>query len=140
MKRIAVFLYGVKAYTAFLTTFLYAVGFLGNFGVPKSIDSGPEGSLAAALAIDGALLALFALQHSIMARPWCKRAWTRIVPEPAERSTYVLFSSVALMLMFWLWQPIGGVVWDVGNGIARTIAWGLYAMGLAIVLVSTFLI
>lgn len=140
MKRISVFVYGVICYSMFLVTFLYAVGFLGNFGVPKSIDSGPEGSLATALAIDGALLALFALQHSIMARPWFKRAWTRIVPEPAERSTYVLFSSLALLLMFYAWQPIGGVVWDVGEGPARAIVFGLYGIGLGIVLLSTCLI
>jgi len=139
MKRIAVFVYGVKAYGVFFATLLYAIGFLGNFGVPKSIDSGREGSVAAALAIDGALLALFALQHSIMARPWFKRAWTRIVPEAAERSTYVLFSSVALLLMFWQWRPIGGVIWkleDVGAVIMLT----LYGAGLVIVLWSTFLI
>jgi len=119
---------------------LYAIGFLGNFGVPKSIDSGPEGSIAAALAIDGALLTLFALQHSIMARPWFKRAWTRIVPEPVERSTYVVFSSLALLLVFWQWQPIGGVIWKIDGGIAEAIILGLYAVGLLVVLLSTFLI
>ena len=140
MRRMLAFAYGVASYGAFFGTFLYAIGFLGNFGVPKSIDSGPEGSVAAALAIDGALLTLFALQHSIMARPWFKRAWTRFVPEPVERSTYVLFSSAAMLLMFWLWQPIGGVVWDVGNGMARTIVFAIYAIGLLLVLLSTFLI
>jgi protein-S-isoprenylcysteine O-methyltransferase Ste14 len=139
MKRIAVFVYGVVCYGAFLASFLYAIGFLGNFGVPKSIDSGPEGSVFTALAIDGALLALFALQHSVMARPWFKRAWTRIVPEPAERSTYVLFSSLALLLVFSQWRPIGGVVWHV-EGIAATAILGCYAAGLVIVLLSTFLI
>ena len=98
MKRIVGFVYGVACYGVFFATLLYAIGFLGNFAVPKSIDSGPEGSAATALAIDGCLLALFALQHSIMARPWFKRAWTRFVPEPVERSTYVLFSSAALLL------------------------------------------
>jgi protein-S-isoprenylcysteine O-methyltransferase Ste14 len=140
MKRIVAFVYGVACYGVFFATLLYAIGFLGNFAVPKSIDSGPEGSAAAALAIDGGLLALFALQHSIMARPWFKRAWTRFVPEPVERSTYVLFSSAALLLMFWQWRPIGGVIWDVGGGIARTIMFGLYAKGLLVVLLSTFLI
>jgi protein-S-isoprenylcysteine O-methyltransferase Ste14 len=129
MKRIFAFVYGVACYCAFLATFLYAIGFLGNCAVPKSIDSGPEDSTAAALAIDGALLALFALQHSIMARPWFKRAWTRIVPEPVERSTYVLFSSAALLLMFWQWRAIGGIIWDVGSGAAQTILFGVYAVG-----------
>src|SRR5678816_1860520 len=140
MKRVVVLVYGIVCYGVFVATLLYAIGFLGNFGVPKSIDSGPEGSIAIALAIDGALLALFALQHSIMARPWFKRAWTRLVPEPAERSTYVLFSSVALLLMFWLWEPIGLIVWNTDGGIAQTLILGLYAAGLLIVLLSTFLI
>jgi protein-S-isoprenylcysteine O-methyltransferase Ste14 len=140
MKRILAFAYGIVCYGAFFATFLYAIGFLGNFGVPKSIDSNPEGSVAAALAIDAGLLALFALQHSVMARPWFKRAWTRLVPEPVERSTYVLFSSVALLFMFWQWRAIGGVVWDVGGGPVRTVVMGLYAAGLLIVLLSTFLI
>src|SRR5262249_18718578 len=112
----------------------------GNFGVPKSIDSGLEGSISTALMIDAALLAIFALQHSIMARPWFKRAWTRIVPEPVERSTYVLFSSVAMLLMFWKWQPIGLVIWQTDGGMARTVVYALYAVGLLIVLLSTFLI
>jgi methanethiol S-methyltransferase len=140
MKRITGFVYGVACYGVFFATLLYAIGFLGNFGVPKSIDSGPDGSIATALLIDGALLALFAVQHSVMARPWFKRAWTRIVPEPVERSTYVLFSSVAMLLMFWLWQPIGGVIWQVDNAIGVSIILGLYAAGLLIVLLSTFLI
>jgi protein-S-isoprenylcysteine O-methyltransferase Ste14 len=139
MKRVLAFGYGAACYTVFFGTFLYAAGFLANFGVPKSIDSGREGSVWAALAVDGALLAIFALQHSIMARPWFKRAWTRIVPEPVERSTYVLFSSVALLLMFWLWRPIGGVVWSFegAGAIAMT---AVFAVGLLIVLLSTFLI
>jgi protein-S-isoprenylcysteine O-methyltransferase Ste14 len=139
MKRIIAFGYGVACYGVFFATLLYAIGFLGNFGVPKSIDSGAEGSIWRALAIDGGLLALFALQHSIMARPWFKRVWTRIVPEPLERSTYVLFSSLALLLMFWLWQPMGGVIWSV-SGLAATLILGVYAIGLLIVLLSTFLI
>src|SRR3954462_11886807 len=111
MKRIAVFIYGVVSYLAFFATFLYAVGFVGGFGVPRSIDSAPPGPVGVAVAVDLLLLALFALQHSVMARPAFKRLWTRIVPEPAERSTYVLASSLALLLLFWQWQPIGGDVW-----------------------------
>jgi len=140
MKPMVAFVYGIACYGVFFATLLYAIGFLGNFGVPKSIDSGPDGSIATALLIDGALLGLFALQHSIMARPWFKRAWTRMVPEPVERSTYVLFSSVALLLMFWQWRPIGGVIWKMDGGIAETILLGLYMAGLLIVLLSTFLI
>src|SRR5688500_12296422 len=140
MKRMVILIYGIASYAAFFATFLYAIGFLGNFGVPKSIDSGPDGSILTALAIDGALLALFAVQHSVMARPWFKQWWTRLVPEPAERSTYVLLSSAALMLLFWQWRPIGGVIWDAGTGTAQTILLALYAIGLLIVLLSTFLI
>jgi protein-S-isoprenylcysteine O-methyltransferase Ste14 len=140
LKRILVFAYGIACYGVFFATLLYAVGFLGNFGVPKSIDSGPTRPVTSALAIDMALLGLFAVQHSVMARPWFKRTWTRLVPEPAERSTYVLFSSVALLLMFSLWEPIGGVVWDVGDGAARAVLMTAYVLGLLIVLVSTFLI
>ena len=133
MKRVVAFVYGIVCYAVFIATLLYAIGFLGNVGVPKSIDSGPEGSTATALALDSALLALFALQHSIMARPWFKRAWTRIVPEPVERSTYVLFSSVALLLMFWQWRPIGGIIWKIDGGIAETVVLGLYMAGLLVV-------
>ncbi len=140
MKRIVAFVYGVLSYGAFFATFLYAVGFLGNFGVPKSIDSGPDGPVTTALAIDTLLLAAFALQHSIMARPWFKRAWTRIVPEPVERSTYVLFSSLALLFVFWQWRPIGGVIWKIDGGIGAAVLLGLYATGLVILLLSTFLI
>jgi protein-S-isoprenylcysteine O-methyltransferase Ste14 len=140
MKKILAFAYGVVCYGAFLATYLYAIGFLGNFGVPKSIDSAPEGSAGAALAVDAGLLLLFAVQHSVMARPWFKRAWTRFVPEPVERSTYVLLSSLALLFLFWQWRAIGGVIWDMGDGVARMAVFGLYGLGLLVVLVSTFLI
>jgi len=140
MKRIAAFVYGVACYAAFLASFLYAIGFLGNFVVIKTIDSGPRGPVANALVIDSFLLFLFALQHSVMARPGFKRAWTRFVPEPVERSTYVLLSSLALMLLFWQWRPIGGVIWNVDGGIAELVIDCFYGMGLLIVLLSTFLI
>lgn len=139
-RRIGIFAYGVVSYVIFFATFLYAIGFIGNFGVPRTIDGPPQGSLAAALAINLGLLALFALQHSAMARPAFKRWLTRLIPEPAERSTYVLASSLALLLLFWLWQPIGGVVWQLDSDAARGLAYGLFALGWAIVLVCTFLI
>ena len=140
MKRIAVFGYGVLSYGCFFVTFLYAIGFVGGFAVPHSIDSTPTGSLGVAIAVDLLLLALFALQHSVMARPAFKAWWTRIVPEPAERSTYVLASSVALLLLFWQWRPIGGVVWNVENSVGRAVLYGIFAAGWLTVLVTTFLI
>jgi protein-S-isoprenylcysteine O-methyltransferase Ste14 len=139
-SRITAFLYGIACYLAFFFTFLYAIGFIGNVIVPKSIDSGPQTSLIHALTIDFALLGLFALQHSLMARQWFKTAWTRIVPKVVERSTYVLFSSLALLLLFWQWQPMGGVIWNIGNTYARYGLEALYAIGWVVVLVATFLI
>lgn len=137
LKRIAIFIYGVLCYLLFFGTFLYAIGFIGNIIVPKSIDSGRSGPLGQALLIDAGLLALFAVQHSVMARPAFKRAWTRIA---AERSTYVLLSSLALLLLFWQWQPIGGVVWNVEQAAVRMVLFALCATGWLLVLSSTFLI
>ena len=138
--RIAVFLYGLVCYAIFLPTFLYAAGFVGNLFVPKSVDSAPQGSLAQALLVNALLLGVFAVQHSLMARPFFKRWWTKIVPKSAERSTYVLFSSLALILMFWLWQPIGGTVWNVQDPVARGILLSLFVFGWLIVLGSTIMI
>jgi methanethiol S-methyltransferase len=140
LKRVAVFLYGVVSYGVFFATFLYAIGFIGNLVVPKSMDSPATTPFFYSLGIDLLLLGVFAVQHSVMARPWFKRAWTRLVPEPAERSTYVLFSSVALIALFAFWQPLGGVVWNIENPAGKMLMYNLYGLGLALVLLSTFLI
>ena len=140
VKRIAAFVYGAICYVAFLGTFLYAVGFVGNLLVPKSMDSGREGPLAVALAVNLGLLGLFAVQHSVMARPQFKRAWKRVIPEPIERSTYVLASSVALILLFWQWRPMGGMVWEVEAPVGRLLLQAVCAAGWLTVLTSTFLI
>lgn len=138
--RVTAFLYGAVCYLVFFATFLYAIAFLGDFGKWKSIDSGAQGPLGPALAINAALLGLFAVQHSVMARPWFKRAWTRIIPPVAERSTYVLFASLALVLLFWQWRPMGGVVWQAESAPAVLALDGVYGLGWLLLLVTTFLI
>jgi protein-S-isoprenylcysteine O-methyltransferase Ste14 len=132
--------YGVVCYVVFFATFLYAIAFVGNIRVPRSIDVGPSAGPAEALVIDALLLSIFAIQHSVMARAWFKRAWTRIVPQVIERSTYVLFSSLALILIFWQWRPITDPLWSVQSEIGARLLWALFAAGWLIVLVSTFLI
>lgn len=140
MSRIGIFIYGLVCYAVFLAVFVYAIGFIGGFLTPTLLDGTPDRPLAEALALDLGLLAAFAVQHSVMARPAFKRWWTRIVPEAAERSTYVLASSLALVALFVYWEPIGGVVWEIPEGLARASVIGLYAFGWLLLLYTTFLI
>jgi len=140
LKRLSVFLYGVLCYVVFFATFLYAIGFVCNSYVPRSLDGPPVAPLASSLLVDLGLLLLFALQHSVMARPAFKRGWTRLIPEAAERSTYVIASSIALILLFAFWQPLGGVVWSVTQPTAVIVLYSLCAFGWLLVLVSTFLL
>jgi protein-S-isoprenylcysteine O-methyltransferase Ste14 len=140
MSRIGIFLYGLLCYAVFLGVFVYAIGFIGGFATPTLLDGAADRSLGQALAINLGLLAAFALQHSIMARPAFKRWWTRIVPEAAERSTYVLASSLALIALFVFWEPIGGALWSVPEGVGRMAVIGLYAFGWLLLLYTTFLI
>ena len=140
VKRISFFGYGLVCYVLFLGTFLYAIAFIGNLGAPTALDGPATDPLGTALPINIGLLGLFAIQHSVMARPAFKRQWTRIVPKPIERSTYVLFSSLALILLFWQWSPLGGVVWDIQNPTWRAVTYAAFASGWLLVLVTTFLI
>jgi len=139
-KRIATFVYGAVSYATFFGTFLYAAGFVGNFIVPKTMDSPATGPWITALMIDLGLLTLFAVQHSVMARPAFKRLLTRVIPTVVERSTYVLASSLAMILLFWQWRPLGGVVWDVQNPVGQAMLYGGFAFGWLLVLVATFVI
>lgn len=138
--RALAFAYGLACYAMFLGVFLYAIGWIGNFLTPTRLDGPRTGPMWLAAAVNLGLLTLFALQHSVMARPTFKRWWTRFVPTPIERSTYVLATNVALLLMFVLWRPMGGVIWDVQHPAARAALFALYGFGWALVLVATFLI
>lgn len=137
----AALIYGALCYILFLLTFLYSIGFVGNIVVPKSIDSGPAAaSMTEALVVNVILLGLFAVQHSVMARPVFKRWWTQFVPTAVERSTYVLLSSLVLILLFWQWRPITDVIWSVTDNTGAAVLTALFWLGWAIVLISTFLI
>ena len=140
MKRLAIFAYGLISYAVFFATFLYAIGFIINLWVPKGIDSPRDVPLGTALPVNLALLGLFAVQHSVMARPAFKRILTRVVSPAAERSTYVLASSLALILLFWQWHPLGGMVWKVDHLVGRALLYGGFGLGWALVLTATFVI
>ena len=140
LKRASFLAYGVVSYLIFFGTFLYAIGFVGGFGVPRPLDGAADGPTWIALAVDAALLAAFAVQHSLMARPAFKKRWAEVVPRELERSTYVLFSSLALILLFWQWRPLGGSVWSVENVTGRAALHALFAFGWGLVLLCTFLI
>ena len=140
MKRFLVLAYGLVNYAIFVGTFLYLAGFTANLMVPRSMDSAPVGPLWIALIVNTLLVAVFAVQHSVMARPTFKEWWTKFVPKPIERSTYVLFTNLALILLFWQWRPMGGVIWSVEHSTARAAIYALCVAGWLTVLVTTFLI
>lgn len=140
MGRIITLLYGVFAYFFFFVTFLYLIGFVANFAVPKGIDTGAAGSVGVAALINIVLMAIFALQHSVMARPGFKRSWTRFIPRAVERSTYVVLSSVALVVLMAFWRPMPAVIWDVQGTNLGIALQAIFWAGWFIVLTSTFMI
>jgi protein-S-isoprenylcysteine O-methyltransferase Ste14 len=139
MPALIILVYAAAVYLLFLAVLGYAVGFFAGVGVPKGIDQGPRAAVPVAVAIDLLLLLLFAVQHTVMARPWFKSRWARIVPGPAERATFVLAASLVLALLFWLWRPVGGTVWSL-SGPGAAVLWAVYAAGWAVAVSSTFLI
>jgi len=140
MPKTLVFVYGVIAYLVFFASFLYLIGFLTNYMVPKGIDDGPAGAGFSALIINFLWLTIFALQHSVMARPGFKAWWTKIIPAPIERSTYVLLSSLVLFALYYYWQPMTTYIWHVENETARLVIWAVFGVGVLTVLLSTFMI
>jgi len=140
MSKLLGFAYGVVCYLVFFVTFLYAIGFVTNLVVPKSIDSGAEGPLGTALLINLAVLSVFAIQHSVMARQGFKKWWTQFVPKSVERNTYVLLASLALILVYWQWRPISGTVWHVENQTLATLLLGVGLAGWLVVLAATMMI
>jgi protein-S-isoprenylcysteine O-methyltransferase Ste14 len=140
MNKILTFIYGVLAYLVFLVAFLYAIGFVGNFVVPKSIDTGTEATFIQALLINSLLLSVFAIQHSVMARPAFKKWFTQFINPAIERSTYILLTSLALLLIFWKWQPLNTIIWNFENESVELLLIGIYFFGWLVVLLSTFMI
>ena len=140
MGKLLALIFGVVSYAIFFGSFLYWIGFVSNMIVPKGIDSGVETATATALIINLALLALFGVQHTVMARPGFKEGWTRVVPKSIERSTYVLLSSARVILRYWQWRPMPGVIWEVEAAWAQSLLWAVLFGGILIVLLSTFII
>lgn len=140
MIRVFAFVYGLICYLSFLVAFAYAIGFVGDLVVPKSINSGEGGNVLSALLINVGLLGLFAVQHSGMARHGFKKWWTKIIPKPIERSTYVLLASFVLFLLYWQWRPMPGEIWSVESEVGQWVLWGLFAFGWGMVVYTTFLI
>jgi protein-S-isoprenylcysteine O-methyltransferase Ste14 len=140
MGRVISFLYGLVAHAGFLIVFAYLVGFLGNIVVPKSVDSGEVGPFAQALLINALLLGIFGIPHSVMARPRFKQWWTKIVPQHIERSTYVMISNLLMVLLFWQWRPMDGVIWNVEDPAGTNVLWGLFGLGWIAIVLTSFLI
>lgn len=140
MRRVIGFVYGVTSYAIFFVTYLYLIGFLANVVVPKGVDGGIPGATGASLLVNLGLIALFGLQHSVMARPAFKERLTALLPESIERSTFVLASSLVLIVLYWQWRPLPQVIWSLESPFARTLMWGVLLTGFGIALLSTFII